>query len=96
MLGYLMQVLGAQQDQYGMVRQLEAAGRRSRFCLSPSQTLPLCRLHLQYMVDCSQVNSLPTLSFVISGVALPLPPSAYIIQVRYTFRDTVFQWTRDP
>nr|ABS76468.1 progastricsin [Dicentrarchus labrax] len=33
-----------------------------------------------YMVDCSQVNNLPTLSFVISGVALPLPPSAYIKQ----------------
>jgi gastricsin len=36
---------------------------------------------LQYMVDCSSVNNLPTLSFVISGVALPLPPSAYIAQV---------------
>ncbi|XP_045892742.1 gastricsin-like [Micropterus dolomieu] len=32
-----------------------------------------------YMVDCSQVNNLPTLSFVISGVTFPLPPSAYII-----------------
>ncbi|XP_054475783.1 gastricsin-like [Anoplopoma fimbria] len=34
----------------------------------------------QYMVDCSQINNLPTLSFVISGVSLPLPPSAYIVQ----------------
>ncbi|XP_059916141.1 gastricsin-like [Gadus macrocephalus] len=34
----------------------------------------------QYMVACSSVNNLPTLSFVISGVALPLPPSAYIAQ----------------
>ncbi|KAK9516799.1 hypothetical protein VZT92_024710 [Zoarces viviparus] len=34
----------------------------------------------QYMVDCSQINNLPTLSFVISGVSFPLPPSAYIIQ----------------
>ncbi|XP_029991675.1 gastricsin isoform X1 [Sphaeramia orbicularis] len=33
-----------------------------------------------YMVDCSQINNMPTLSFVISGVALPLPPSAYIMQ----------------
>ncbi|KAF3854712.1 hypothetical protein F7725_022767 [Dissostichus mawsoni] len=33
-----------------------------------------------YMVDCSQLNNLPTLSFVISGVALPLAPSAYINQ----------------
>nr|XP_040018008.1 gastricsin-like [Gasterosteus aculeatus aculeatus] len=34
----------------------------------------------QYMVDCSQINNLPTFSFVISGVSLPLPPSAYITQ----------------
>lgn len=53
----------------------------SNFC--PSQTVSLCCLDLQYMVDCSQVNNLPTLSFVISGVALPLPPSAYIIQASY-------------
>lgn len=33
-----------------------------------------------YTVDCSQVNNLPTLSFVISGATLPLPPSAYISQ----------------
>nr|ACF18590.1 pepsinogen C precursor [Siniperca scherzeri] len=33
-----------------------------------------------YMVDCSQVNNLPTLTFVISGVSFPLPPSAYIIE----------------
>ncbi|KAK5878539.1 hypothetical protein CesoFtcFv8_023938 [Champsocephalus esox] len=33
-----------------------------------------------YMVDCSQLNNLPTLSFVVSGVALHLPPSAYITQ----------------
>uniref|UniRef100_A0A3B4UQP6 Peptidase A1 domain-containing protein n=1 Tax=Seriola dumerili TaxID=41447 RepID=A0A3B4UQP6_SERDU len=36
-----------------------------------------------YMVDCSQVNNLPTLTFVISGVSFPLPPSAYISQVSY-------------
>ncbi|XP_029008875.1 gastricsin-like [Betta splendens] len=34
----------------------------------------------EYMVDCSQINNLPTLSFVISGVSFPLPPSAYISQ----------------
>ncbi|XP_074489355.1 gastricsin-like [Sebastes fasciatus] len=33
-----------------------------------------------YMVNCGQVNNLPTLSFVISGVPVPLPPSAYITQ----------------
>ncbi|XP_062860931.1 gastricsin-like [Trichomycterus rosablanca] len=32
----------------------------------------------QYAVDCSQVNNLPTLTFTISGVNFPLPPSAYI------------------
>ncbi|KAG7259603.1 hypothetical protein CRUP_015969 [Coryphaenoides rupestris] len=37
----------------------------------------------EYMVDCNQVNNLPTLSFVISGEALPLPPSAYITQQYY-------------
>ncbi|XP_039987927.1 gastricsin-like [Xiphias gladius] len=50
-LGYIMQAIGAEEDQYGM-----------------------------YMVDCSQVNNLPTLIFVINGVSLPLPPYAYIGQ----------------
>ncbi|XP_056242750.1 gastricsin-like [Seriola aureovittata] len=36
-----------------------------------------------YTVDCSQVNNLPTLTFVISGVSFPLPPSAYISQHGY-------------
>ncbi|XP_041965784.1 gastricsin-like [Alosa sapidissima] len=35
----------------------------------------------QATVDCSQVNSLPTLTFTINGVDFPLPPSAYIISV---------------
>ncbi|KPP67437.1 progastricsin-like, partial [Scleropages formosus] len=48
-LGYLMQSIGAQADQYG-----------------------------GYYVDCSEVSNLPTLSFTIGGVNLPLPPSAYI------------------
>ncbi|XP_046890410.1 gastricsin-like isoform X2 [Hypomesus transpacificus] len=34
----------------------------------------------QYVVDCSQASNLPTLSFTISGVSFPLPPSAYIQQ----------------
>ncbi|XP_023147971.2 gastricsin-like [Amphiprion ocellaris] len=34
----------------------------------------------EYMVDCSQINNMPTFSFVINGVSFPLPPSAYIIQ----------------
>ncbi|XP_035012911.1 gastricsin [Hippoglossus stenolepis] len=55
---------------------------------APSQLLPYIMQAIgaqrsqygQYMVDCSQVNNLPTLSFVISGVAFQLTPSAYIIQ----------------
>ncbi|KAM3869839.1 gastricsin-like [Diretmus argenteus] len=33
-----------------------------------------------YTVNCNQMYNLPTLTFVISGVSFPLPPSAYIIQ----------------
>ncbi|KAJ8388616.1 hypothetical protein AAFF_G00131810 [Aldrovandia affinis] len=33
----------------------------------------------EYMVNCNQMNNLPTLSFNINGVNFPLPPSAYII-----------------
>ncbi|XP_029378590.1 gastricsin [Echeneis naucrates] len=36
-----------------------------------------------FSVDCSQVGNLPTLTFVISGVSFPLPPSAYITQDGY-------------
>lgn len=55
-----------------------------------SQTSSLFCLDLQYMVDCSQVNNLPTISFVISGVALPLPPSAYITQASYHMHACIF------
>ncbi|KAF0041214.1 hypothetical protein F2P81_007112 [Scophthalmus maximus] len=58
---------------------------------APSQLLPYIMQAIgaqrnqygMYVVDCSQVNNLPTLSFVISGTAFPLPPSAYIIQEGY-------------
>lgn len=33
-----------------------------------------------YMVNCNQVYNLPTLSFTISGISFPLPPTAYIQQ----------------
>ncbi|CAM5126629.1 unnamed protein product [Natator depressus] len=33
----------------------------------------------EYVVDCSRVQSLPTISFTINGVSFPLPPSAYIL-----------------
>ncbi|KAJ1176600.1 hypothetical protein NDU88_001872 [Pleurodeles waltl] len=34
----------------------------------------------EYVVSCSNIDSLPTLSFTIGGTSLPLPPSAYILQ----------------
>lgn len=39
------------------------------------------RSSLQYLVDCNNVQNLPTLTFVISGVQFPLSPSAYILSV---------------
>ncbi|KAL0970627.1 hypothetical protein UPYG_G00244680 [Umbra pygmaea] len=36
----------------------------------------------QFEVDCSQVKKLPTLTFTISGVKFPLPPSAYIEKIQ--------------
>nr|BAD36915.1 pepsinogen C [Myocastor coypus] len=33
----------------------------------------------EYLVDCNNVQNLPTLTFVISGVQFPLSPSAYIL-----------------
>ncbi|XP_030077409.1 gastricsin [Microcaecilia unicolor] len=50
-MGYLLQYLGAEQNQYG-----------------------------EYLVNCNNVQNLPTISFVINGVSFPLPPSAYILQ----------------
>ncbi|XP_029428186.1 gastricsin-like [Rhinatrema bivittatum] len=50
-MGYLLQNLGAQQNQNG-----------------------------EYVVNCNNVQNLPTISFVINGVSYPLPPSAYILQ----------------
>uniref|UniRef100_A0A6Q2XQ85 Peptidase A1 domain-containing protein n=1 Tax=Esox lucius TaxID=8010 RepID=A0A6Q2XQ85_ESOLU len=34
----------------------------------------------EYAVNCNQINSLPTLTFVMNGVSFPLLPSAYIRQ----------------
>ncbi|XP_030077410.1 gastricsin [Microcaecilia unicolor] len=33
-----------------------------------------------YAVSCSNIQNLPTLSFTISGVSFPLPPSGYVLQ----------------
>ncbi|XP_073522850.1 gastricsin-like isoform X1 [Phyllobates terribilis] len=34
----------------------------------------------QYAVSCDNIQSLPTISFTISGTSFPLPPSAYVLQ----------------
>ncbi|NXU76311.1 PEPC protein, partial [Oreotrochilus melanogaster] len=36
-----------------------------------------------YAVDCNNVQNLPTITFIISGVPLPLYPSTYILNVCY-------------
>ncbi|OXB70216.1 UNVERIFIED_CONTAM: hypothetical protein H355_012689 [Colinus virginianus] len=33
-----------------------------------------------YAVDCNKIQSLPTISFIINGVQLPLTPSAYVLK----------------
>uniref|UniRef100_A0A8C9FQL4 Pepsin B n=1 Tax=Pavo cristatus TaxID=9049 RepID=A0A8C9FQL4_PAVCR len=33
-----------------------------------------------YAVDCSEIQSLPTIAFIINGVQLPLSPSAYVLK----------------
>lgn len=34
------------------------------------------------VISCSAINSLPDIVFTINGIQYPLPPSAYILQVR--------------
>lgn len=36
----------------------------------------------QFVVNCNSIQSLPTITFVISGTPLPLPPSTYVLNVR--------------
>lgn len=36
---------------------------------------------LQFSVDCSSIQNLPTLIFIINGVQFPLPPYFYILNV---------------
>uniref|UniRef100_A0A8B9S0P1 Peptidase A1 domain-containing protein n=1 Tax=Accipiter nisus TaxID=211598 RepID=A0A8B9S0P1_9AVES len=40
---------------------------------------------LQYVVNCNYVQSMPSLSFVISGTQLVLPPSVYVLNVSSTY-----------
>lgn len=34
------------------------------------------------VVSCSAISSLPDIVFTINGIQYPVPPSAYILQVR--------------
>lgn len=55
-------------------------------CCSPccsSHNLPIT-FSPQYAVDCNDINSLPTITFIISGARLPLSPSAYVLKVCIT------------
>lgn len=36
----------------------------------------------QMVVSCSAINNLPNIVFTINGIQYPLPPSAYVLQVR--------------
>lgn len=38
-------------------------------------------LSLQFLVDCNNIQNLPTFTFIINGVQFPLPPSSYILNV---------------
>ena len=52
-------------------------------CLGPqprrSAALPLLSL---FVVNCDSVQSMPTITFIISGSHFPLPPSAYVFNIR--------------
>ncbi|KAM7396590.1 hypothetical protein PAMP_019623 [Pampus punctatissimus] len=87
-----------------MVRRLACAPRADRILTASSQYIGniMQAIGAQqsqyglYMVNCSQIINLPTLSFVISGVSLPLPPSAYIIQQYQNGYHYSAQWESPP
>lgn len=43
--------------------------------------LQLCLPVSQFVVDCNSVQSLPTITFIVSGTQFPLPPSTYVFNV---------------
>nr|BAU16178.1 pepsinogen BC1 [Cynops pyrrhogaster] len=49
-----------------------------------SQLLPYLGIQANsngvYPVNCNNIQSLPTLDFVINGISFPVPPSAYVLQ----------------
>lgn len=50
----------------------------------------------QFVVNCNSVQNMPTVTFIISGSQFPLPPSAYVLNVRITPRipANVTGWAR--
>lgn len=41
----------------------------------------------QFVVNCNSVQNMPTITFIISGSQFPLPPSAYVLNVRIHSQD---------
>ena len=52
------------------------------WALSPLPLYSSAYLLSQFVVNCNSIQSMPTITFVISGSPLPLPPSAYVFNVR--------------
>ena len=48
------------------------------WALSPLALYSSAFLLLQFVVNCNSIQSMPTITFVISGSPLPLPPSIYM------------------
>lgn len=57
---------------------------------SGSRSPPLCSFASslsQFVVNCNSVQNMPTVTFIISGSQFPLPPSAYVLNVRIHSQD---------
>ncbi|EMP30867.1 Gastricsin [Chelonia mydas] len=63
--GELMEDIGAQENSYGELMEDIGAQENS---------------YGEYVVSCSSIDSMPTISFTISGTSFPLSPSAYVLQ----------------
>ena len=48
---------------------------------SPMALYSSASLLSQFVVNCNSIQSMPTITFVISGSPLPLPPSTYVLNV---------------
>uniref|UniRef100_A0A8D2EBT5 Peptidase A1 domain-containing protein n=1 Tax=Theropithecus gelada TaxID=9565 RepID=A0A8D2EBT5_THEGE len=48
----------------------------------PLERLSFASFPSQFVVHCSYIQSMPTITFIIGGAQFPLPPSAYVFNVR--------------